>query len=125
MLCGVGGVGGWPSRRGLGQDVEGVRPLLAVRLERAGRGRPGGWKLQQVPLRAAELLGAIQGGGGNCELVGGGTRRVGCHADMRVVVGLQEHGGDVTAFPFVSVEKPKQGLKILIVLMEVKIQDSH
>lgn len=30
-----------------------------------------------------------------------------CHADMRIVVGLQVHGRDVTYFTIVSVEKDK------------------
>lgn len=32
---------------------------------------------------------------------------VGCHADMRIIVGLQVHSGDVTCFTIVSVKKTK------------------
>ena len=77
-------------RRHVGQDVERVRSLPAVcvgLLQRGGASRRR--KLQQVPLGAAEL--GSEGGSG-CAVVAG------VHADLRAVVGLQAHGGNIAHF---------------------------
>ena len=48
------------------------------------------------------------GGGGVWEHRGGATVLIGgWHADLRVAVGLQVHGGDVTCFTIVSVKGKK------------------
>lgn len=84
------------------QGVERVRPLPAVC---AGLLRRGGAisrrKLQQVPLRAAELVGLLletRGGSGWAVVAG-------IDADLRGVVGLQVHGRNIPHLTVVPVQQ--------------------
>lgn len=61
----------------------------------------------------------LQARGGDLER-GGGALMVGRHADMRVVVGLQVHGGDVTCITIVSVKNKKNWIGLNKVLSHMQ-----
>lgn len=100
-LCSVWGLGGSSGGGWFQEDVEGAGPLPAVCLQQGGRRGPGDGQLEQVALRVAQLVGLLlqqHGSGG----AGGGRGAADRQAEVRVVVGLQVHGRDVTHFAIVS-----------------------
>lgn len=83
------------------ENVKGAWHQLCVWMQQGWRWR---WKLEEVSLRVTELVG--HGGGGRKQR-GGWSTVVEYGADLRWVVGLEVHAGDVTSFTIVPVRLKK------------------